>query len=554
MDIVIKEVGRTIPFNLESEISKLKVSIPLIELVKFYKYKYHVVKTLRVDPLSDMVNIEDDQLELIFGPAIDGQFEDNEVPPFYLSLKIHQYILHNTMLDFGASHNLMPRAIMEKLGLDITRLYYDLYSFDSVHVCFLGLIKDLVVSLEQIPAKNVLMDVVVAEILPRFGMLLSRSQGAKLRGTLQLDFSYATIPVFGQMRILYHETKMKYMITNKERPSNNPINDVHIDLESFILCNDSGLNDVDCQLVEIKDVLEISYCIRTVLEKEKENLPTISEQPSEKADESLEHHKESDHKIVSNQSQELQHLEEEDVLWSIEFDRVVGKDGAEIGLWIRSPFQQQSKVLDNVRLCSYKLAFDCTNNEAEYEALITGLKILKKLGARRIAVYGDSELVIKQVKGEYQGNHPRMRQYRNATLDILRMFLEYTLKVVPRIQNLMVDSLATAVSNFRFTMFSNKKFEIHVKHRPTIPDNLQFWQVFWDEKQVNNFLQSEGEFENCSMGEVYDKDDQVTEAYQIDILQLKDNNILKGLIPLEELFDQDDVARKPTLVPTKKGV
>ena len=54
---------------------------------------------------------------------------------------------------------------------------------------------------------------------------------------------------------------------------------------------------------------------------------------------------------------------------------------------------------------------------------------------------------------------------------------------------------------------------------------------------MNNFLHREGEFENCSKDEVYDKDDQVIEAAQVDILQLKDNNILKGLIPLEDLFD-----------------
>ena len=41
---------------------------------------------------------------------------------------------------------------------------------------------------------------------------------------------------------------------------------------------------------------------------------------------------------------------------------------------------------------------------------------------------------------------------------------------------------------------------------------------------------------------------------QMDVLQLKNNIIPKGLIPLEELFDQDDVAHKPTLQPTEKGV
>ena len=46
--------------------------IPLIELVKNNQYKSHVSKMLKVDPLSDMVNVEHDQLELIFGLAIDG--------------------------------------------------------------------------------------------------------------------------------------------------------------------------------------------------------------------------------------------------------------------------------------------------------------------------------------------------------------------------------------------------------------------------------------------------------------------------------------------------
>ena len=73
---------------------------------------------------------------------------------------------------------------MEKLGLDITRKYHDLYSFDCSRVRCIGLIKYLVVSLDQISTKNVLMDVVVADIPPRFGMLLSRSWGAKLKGTL----------------------------------------------------------------------------------------------------------------------------------------------------------------------------------------------------------------------------------------------------------------------------------------------------------------------------------------------------------------------------------
>ena len=62
--------------------------------------------------------------------------------------------LHNNMLDSGASHNLVPKIIMDNLGLDIIGPYTDLFSFDSIKVNCMGLIKDLVVSLHQILEKT----------------------------------------------------------------------------------------------------------------------------------------------------------------------------------------------------------------------------------------------------------------------------------------------------------------------------------------------------------------------------------------------------------------
>ena len=133
-------------------------------------------------------------------------------------------------------------------------------------------------TLDQIQAKNVLMDVVVVDIPPRFGTLLSRSWGEKLKGTLQLDFSYATIPVFGQLRKLYREKKMKYMITNKEKPLNHPIKSIHTDLESFVIYLDSGFNDVNGRLVEVEDVQEITENFKVVLDQERQNLASTVEQ------------------------------------------------------------------------------------------------------------------------------------------------------------------------------------------------------------------------------------------------------------------------------------
>ena len=155
---------RQVHFSLENEISKIKISVPLSKLVTQDAYKSQILKDLNIGENNDTVNLNDDQPKLLFGPRIEGRYQEGVVPPFYISLNIHDKIMHNAMHDSRASHNLMPKVVMERLGLEITRPYKDFYSFDSSEVKFLGLIKDLYVNLAQIPAKCVVMDIVVADV------------------------------------------------------------------------------------------------------------------------------------------------------------------------------------------------------------------------------------------------------------------------------------------------------------------------------------------------------------------------------------------------------
>ena len=91
------------------------------------------------DAHLDILELTEDNPTIILGSKIDNMDnEDEEVPPFYMSLNIHDMVLHNAMLDSGASHNLMPKGVVEILGLEITRPYKDLYSFDSKRVKCLG--------------------------------------------------------------------------------------------------------------------------------------------------------------------------------------------------------------------------------------------------------------------------------------------------------------------------------------------------------------------------------------------------------------------------------
>ena len=122
---------------------------------------------------------------------------------------------------------------------------------------------------------------------------------------------------------------------------------------------------------------------------------------------------------------------------------------------------------------SYRLNFHCTNNIVEYEALLLGLHLLKKLGAKRITVHGDSELIIRKVNGEYTAKHPRLRAYRDDAMDLLKTFAEFQLAFVPRNQKILSNGLAFADSTY-LRPYERKKYTIEVKYRPVVLDNEKY--------------------------------------------------------------------------------
>ncbi|WP_247001215.1 ribonuclease HI [Halosolutus gelatinilyticus] len=83
-----------------------------------------------------------------------------------------------------------------------------------------------------------------------------------------------------------------------------------------------------------------------------------------------------------------------------------------------------------------------TNNQAEYEALIAALEVAGDYGYDEIHVRGDSELIVKQVRGEYDTNNPELREKRVTVHELLTDFDEWTLEHVPREVNDRADALA----------------------------------------------------------------------------------------------------------------
>jgi ribonuclease HI len=76
-----------------------------------------------------------------------------------------------------------------------------------------------------------------------------------------------------------------------------------------------------------------------------------------------------------------------------------------------------------------------TNNQAEYEALLRGLQYLKEAKAISVEIYGDSELVIKQLNGQYECRSDILRSYYEECKEIFKSFQLVILQHIPREHN-----------------------------------------------------------------------------------------------------------------------
>jgi ribonuclease HI len=86
-----------------------------------------------------------------------------------------------------------------------------------------------------------------------------------------------------------------------------------------------------------------------------------------------------------------------------------------------------------------------TNNVAEYEAAILALELSAQLGARRVVLRVDSELVSRQVEGRYKVKHPDLKPYHARVRELAASFASFTIEHIPRSQNLEADKLVNAI-------------------------------------------------------------------------------------------------------------
>ncbi|KAL0446200.1 UNVERIFIED_CONTAM: hypothetical protein Slati_1747900 [Sesamum latifolium] len=128
-----------------------------------------------------------------------------------------------------------------------------------------------------------------------------------------------------------------------------------------------------------------------------------------------------------------------DQVWLLHVDGSSTTQGSGAGIVITSP---QGEDLE----FAIKFGFKASNNEAEYEALVIGIRMTHEAGARHLLVYSDSQLIVKQVEGTYEAKEESMIQYLQQIKELKTSFDHFQITQIPREQNIKADCLLKLAS------------------------------------------------------------------------------------------------------------
>ena len=121
--------------------------------------------------------------------------------------------------------------------------------------------------------------------------------------------------------------------------------------------------------------------------------------------------------------------------WTLRVDGASRLSGSGVGLLLQFPTGEHLEQ-------AIRLGFPASNNEAEYEAILSGLDLTLALSVSKLRVYSNSQLVVRHVQKEYEAKDARMTRYLTKVRDTLQRFTEWTIEKIRRTENGRAEVLA----------------------------------------------------------------------------------------------------------------
>jgi len=306
-------------------------------------------------------------------------------------------------------------------------------------------------------------DILIADIPEFYGLILSRDWSEKLHGYISIDWSHMWLPYKGKPNQIKidQEKHMTHSVTEFEQ-ENQPIafnNNIlgNYSSESFFgnftaQPSPFSVNDFTSQIENFSQT-DRSICV-TIVEE------IVS-------------------KIVDNS-----------LFWPLYFGGSKSSEGAGAGCILVSPEGEKNML-------SCRLEFECTNNTAKYEALFQGLYKAIGLKVQYLKLFGDSEIIIKQVRNSIHCLSNHLKHYHSLVQELIYQFLAFNISPIPRSHNAGADLLANVASKLLPSEdYNPDRFSVELIFRPSIPDNVTNWRVFNHDEDILNFLTSDKSYDD----------------------------------------------------------
>jgi hypothetical protein len=389
-------------YNVVEDLKKLKANISVMDICRIPQQKEFLLQALNsVENLMAGNGLERNlsSTDLVGKPTVNtcsGDRKENPfVPPFLLMFEVFNRNLHNCLVDSGASSNVMPLSVCKKLNAIPLKSDKHVIQLDRTQVKVIGELKDVMIRISTHPTFVQVIDIIVVDIPEAYGLLLSRDWSEKINGYFSTDWAHLWLPLKGYKNMIKidRERYLKHMVTDLETLNEPSSTDFPIlgnySCDSYFRNFSPLLSDVP--LTQNYEMVfqeespiptgDTLFCQNPVLE--------IMEQKMGR------------HEI--NKGKEKSDCRSQ--IWTLYFDGSKSQEGSGAGCILIDP-------KGKCHFLSCRLEFECTNNTVEYEALVQGLKKSIDLNVKELKVFGDSEIIVRQVRNTIHCNSPHLKNYQ----------------------------------------------------------------------------------------------------------------------------------------------
>jgi hypothetical protein len=122
----------------------------------------------------------------------------------------------------------------------------------------------------------------------------------------------------------------------------------------------------------------------------------------------------------------------------------------------------------------------------------------------------DYKIIVRQVRNSIHCNSPHLKNYQQEVCRLIEHFEAFNTTTIPRIKNILADSLATTASRLSaLEYYEASWFTVELLYKPSVPNNISNWKVFEGDEQIIKFLTNQDNFKDLAIDdELFQKNSQ----------------------------------------------